>query len=116
MSRNTFGNPITQIRTIRVEGITSSAPGKVHKVPRGSVVKIYPTSAGEATLYSTNTHQDISAGDNTNAEITGSGVADWDICGAGSVTDKVVQQVNVPVETVALVVASGVWVMEVTAQ
>ena len=103
-----------KVTTQRVEGITSSAPAKIHKVPEGSAVKIYPTSAGTATVYSTQSPRSVSDADDTNAEITGSTNTDWSVWEAGAVTTSTLQKTNVPVETIALTVTSGTWVLEVT--
>lgn len=108
---NTQSSPVA---TRRISGVISTSPAKIDKIPRGSVIKIYPTSAGAATVYSTSTPQKISTDDDTNAAIIASTAASWDVWGAGDVTVKTVQQANVPLETVALVVTSGTWVMEVT--
>lgn len=102
------------VETIRITDITSSAPVKVHQVPEGAGIKIYPTSAGTASIYSTTAPRSISDGDNTNSEITTAGAADWDAWGAGDVTSSTTQKATVPVQTVACVVTSGTWVMEVS--
>lgn len=103
------------VATIRVTGVTSSAPGKVHKVPRGSAIKIWPTGAGTATVYSTQTPRTISDPDDTNAEIINDTAVDWDEWSAGAVADSTLLVTQVPVETVAIVVTSGTWNLEVSA-
>ena len=115
-NNNTFSQPTSRIQTHRREGVTTDAPEKVHKVPRGATVKIYPTTPGLATVYSTNTPSLVSNLDDTNIKIESSTNASWDEWGAGQVSEKTIQQTNVPIEVVALVVTSGVWVIEVTAQ
>lgn len=103
------------VETIRETGVTSSAPVKIHKVPRGSAIKAYPTSAGTATVYSTQTPRSVSDADNTNTEIENDTNANWDAWGAGAVTVATVQEAMIPLETVAIVVTSGTWVLEVSA-
>ncbi len=115
-SNNVFSAPTSRIQTHRRENATTDKPEKVHKVPRGATVKIYPVSPGLATVYSTNTPSLISDLDDTNIKIENSTNASWDEWGAGEVSAKTIQQTNIPIEAVALVVTSGVWVLEVTAQ
>lgn len=113
---NSFSAPTSRIQTHRHEGITSDKPAKIYKIPRGALVKIYPTSPGTASVYSTNTPSLVSDLDNTVSAIENSTNASWDEWGAGPVTTKTVQQTYVPVEVIALVVTDGTWVIEVTAQ
>lgn len=103
-----------RVTTYSLKGITSAAPGRMHKVPKNATVKVYPTAAGTATVYSTNTEREVSRLDEDNAGIVGSVNADWDEWDAGAVTAKKVQTVLTPVETVALVVTSGTWTIEVS--
>jgi hypothetical protein len=116
MSTPYFSNqPGSTVQSKTLINITSAAPGKIHKVPQGSAVKIYPTSAGTAAVYSTNTQQQISDLDTDNAAILASTNASWDVWEAGTVSEKTVQATVVPVETVALLVSSGTWVLEISA-
>lgn len=103
------------VTTLRVEGVTSSAPGKLHQVPAGATVKIFPTSAGTATVYSTHADRELSDLDTTTANVTGSTNADWLAWEAGAVTVSTSQQALGPVRTVAVAVASGTWTLEVSA-
>lgn len=79
-------------------------------------MKAYPITPGEAKVYSTNTPAQISELDDDNYKIEVSENASWDIWDAGTVSEKTIQQTHVPVETIAIVVISGEWVLEVTAQ
>jgi hypothetical protein len=115
MSQQFSKSSSSPVTTIRQTGVTSSAPGKVHKVPRGSAIKIWPTSEGTATVYSTNTPRTISDPDDTNTEIINDTAVDWDEWSAGAVTSSTSLVAQAPVETVAIVVTSGTWVLEVSA-
>lgn len=115
MSQQFSTHKSSPVSTIRVAGVTSAAPGKVHKIPKGAAVKIWPTSAGSATVYSTNTPRAVSDPDDTNAEIESDTAVDWDEWSAGSVTASTLQATQVPVETIAIVVDSGTWNLEVSA-
>lgn len=104
------------IITARASGITSATNvQRFHNVPAGAAIKIYPTSAGTAAVFSTFTQRAVSDLDGA-AGIIASTNASWDKWEAGDVTAKTVSQVNVPLATVALVVTSGTWVIEVIAK
>ena len=112
---NQFHNPSSYILTFRAEGVTSAALAKVHKVPRGSTIKIYPTvEPAEAAVYSSNSPSSITDAYETIADVEPDDSTVWDIWGAGAVTAKTVQQANVPLEVVVLAVTEGTWVLEVT--
>jgi hypothetical protein len=103
------------VETVRITGVTSSAPVRVHQVPAGAAIKAYPTAAGTATVYSTTATRELSDLDDTAVKIAASTNAAWDAWGAGAITATNTQKANVPLQTVALTVASGNWVFEVTA-
>lgn len=104
------------IYTIRRAGVTSSAPVPVFNIDTGAMIRIYPTSAGSATVYSSGSPQTLIQADVTagNAAITGNTNARWSAWGAGSVSADTVQYAQSPQKAVALVVTSGTWVMEVS--
>lgn len=103
------------VSTLVIKGVTSAEPAKILFVPKGALVKVYPTAAGSASVYHSNSlKQDIDL-DNSNADIQGSlNDAVWDIWGAGTVTAKTSQQVNIPLMALAMTVLSGTWTIEVT--
>ena len=99
----------------RLTGITSAAPGAFYNIPLYAQIKIIPTAAGTATLYSTGSQRalvdaDVTAG---NAAIVANTNAQWDIWGAGAVTVRTTQQAQMPLSSIALVVTSGTWTLEV---
>lgn len=103
------------VSTQVLKGVTSAEPAKFFKVPKGATIKLYPTSAGTAAVYHSNSLKTDTDEDLTNADIQGSlNSAVWDLWGAGTVSAKTSQQVNTPLEVVALTVNSGTWTIEVT--
>lgn len=103
------------VNSRRLSGITSSAPAVLYGIQVGSAVRLYPTSAGSATIYSSSSPSDkvaldIAAG---NAAITGSTNAKWTAWGAGTVTADTTQQGQMSQTAVAVVVTSGTWIIEV---
>jgi hypothetical protein len=105
-----------EVKVQTVSGITSSAPKAIINIPAGGQVRLYPTSAGTATVYSTgstlkNAQLDVAT---SNAAVTGSTNAKWSIWGAGSVVADTVQSALVPQTAIAVVVTSGTWTLEVT--
>jgi len=121
MSTVKLGTPRSELRTplhnIIVTGITSAEPTAAYMIPVGSTIKIYPTSAGTASVYSSSSNQDQAALDvaSGNAAILAGTNANWDIWGAGAVTAKTIQSTQLPITACALVVTSGTWTMEVVA-
>jgi hypothetical protein len=99
--------------TRQVTQITAAAPGVLYRVPQGSEVKIYPTSPGTASVYSSGSPKTLIETDTTNAMITGSTHASWDQWQAGVVAVETFQQAIMPQMAVACVVVSGVWTMEI---
>ena len=121
MSTVKLGTPRSELRTpvhnVIAAGVTSSEPAALYKIPAGSSIKIYPTSAGTAAVYSTSSNPDQVALDvaSGNAAILAGTNANWDIWGAGAVTAKTIQSTQLPITACALVVTSGTWTMEVVA-
>ena len=107
-----------QVQTMRLEGITRTTDaGIINHLARGTGIRIFPTAAGTATVFSTQTPSlRLNDPDNTHSEITSSTNRNWDAWGAGAVTAITTQQVNVPLEATALTVASGTWTIEVTSE
>ena len=102
----------------RVSGITSTAATAVYHVAQGAMVKIFPSSAGTATVYSTGSPDTLAALDIATADgsdIVASTNASWDEWAAGAVTAKTIQQASMPQTALAVVVTSGTWVMEICA-
>lgn len=102
------------VATKRFVDVDSTVPTKLLSLPAGTVIKIYPTTPGSAAVYHTNSPEDVTELDETNFDVANSVNADWEIWGAGNVIEKTYQQVNVPLEAIALVVSSGTWIIEVT--
>lgn len=94
-------------------GITSSAIKTVYDIPVGSAIRIYPTSAGTATVYSSGSPRNAVALDDTSAKITGSTNAQWSQWSAGAVTSSTTQAATVSQTAVAIIVTSGTWTIEV---
>lgn len=100
-------------KPFQATGLTSSSYNKAcFGVIQGAAIKVYPTSAGTATVYSScspiaDCMTDIAAGNFT------TGVASWDAWGAGAVSAKTTQTATVPLTTVVCVPASGTWTMEI---
>lgn len=104
------------VKISTVTGITSAVPAAVNSVVRGGGIKIYPTSAGTASVYISMsnynlTGADIAAG---NSAITNNTNAKWILWQAGAVSSETAQQVYIPLTTVAVVVTSGTWTLEIT--
>lgn len=96
-------------------GVETGTPGAVFNVAMGAMVRIYPTSAGTATVYSTGSNEnyaatDVAAGDSA---VTSSATAKWTQWSAGAVTDDTTLQAVMPQSCVAVVVTSGTWTLEV---
>jgi len=106
------------VQTQVLEGITSTTDaGFINTVARGSAIRIFPTVAGTATVYSTQRPTlKLNEPDNTHAEVTGSTNRQWEAWGAGAVTALTTQQSNIPLEAAALTVASGTWSIEITSE
>ena len=102
-----------KINVIQHKRATSTSLKYVPGVREGAAIKAYPTSAGTATVYSSNSpikdcETDIASGDFT------TGVASWDAWGAGAVSAKTSQVATMPLSCVAIVPASGTWTLEVS--
>lgn len=96
-------------------GVTSSAPAVLYNLAAGAMVRLYPTSAGTATFYSTGSNPasaatDVAAG---NSAITSSATAKWTQWTAGAVTADTTQTAILPQSAGAVVVTSGTWTLEV---
>ncbi|MGD9842987.1 MAG: hypothetical protein AB7U99_08800 [Steroidobacteraceae bacterium] len=104
------------VLTKSVTGVTSSAPKTISNIPIGAGIKIFPTSAGTATVYSSLSDSALVAADELagNAAIVAGTNAKWDNWAAGAVTAATVLVATMPCSAVALVVTSGTWTMEVT--
>lgn len=81
-------------------------------VREGAAIKAYPTSAGTATVYTSNSPISDCLADIA-ANNFASGLASWDAWGAGAVAAKTTQATAVPVTCVTIVPASGTWTLEV---
>lgn len=101
------------VDTIVYAGVTSAAPKTVFDIPVGSAIRIYPTSAGTATVYSSGSTRKQVEADDTSAKITGNTNAQWSQWGAGAVTATTVQAATISQTAVSLVVTSGTWTIEV---
>lgn len=104
------------VKVQRKNGVTSSAPVVIYNVTPGSSIRIFPTSAGTANVYSSGSPQNLIAADITagNSAVTGNTNARWSAWGAGAVTADTQLSAIVPQMAVALVVTSGTWSIEVT--
>lgn len=105
----------TYVSGRRYSGVTSSAPLVIYDIPIGSMIRIWPTSAGSATVYSTGSPANIAAADTTNANVTGSTNARWTAWTAGAVVAETVQGAQMNQTAIAVVVTSGTWSVEVSA-
>ncbi len=103
------------INARRFINITSSAPVAVYDIDKDAMIRIYPTSAGTATVYSSGSPQRYVAADITagNAAVTGSTNAKWTAWSAGAVTADTTLTATMPQIAVAIVVTSGTWNIEV---
>ena len=104
--------------TKRRANVTSAVVAVLYNVPKGAMVKIFPTSAGTATVYSSGSPTELinaDLADPLGAAIIASTNANWDQWGAGNVTAKTVQEAQLPLAAVALLVTSGTWVLEISA-
>lgn len=101
------------VDTITYSGITSSAPKTVYEIPVGSAIRIFPTSAGTATVYSSGSPKNLVEKDDTEAKITGNTNAQWSQWAAGAVTSSTIQAASVSQTAVVLIVTSGTWTIEV---
>lgn len=104
------------INARRFINITNSAPVAVYDIDKDAMIRIYPTSAGTATVYSSGSPQryvaaDIAAG---NAAVAASTNASWTEWAAGAITSVTVLQATMPQTAIAVVVTSGTWTVEVT--
>lgn len=106
------------VDTLYFDGVgTASTTHIVCNVPAGSLVKAFPTSAGTATVYTTQRPIDKIGDSDVDAAqsvISGSTNRQWDAWGSGAVTASTVNQANGPLEGVSIVVASGTWSIEVS--
>lgn len=105
-----------EVKVQTISGITSSAPKGIINIPAGASIRLYPTSAGSASVYSTgstlkNAQLDVAT---SNAAVTGSTNAKWSLWGAGAVAADTNQTAVIPQTMVAVVVSSGTWTLEVT--
>jgi hypothetical protein len=96
---------------VQISGVTTRA-GLAGSVRDGASVKIYPTSAGTATVKTSCSPTpavlaDIAANDFT------TGHAKWDNWNGGNVTGAAIAVLAGTVTGVAVVPASGTWVLEV---
>ena len=98
----------------RISGVDNTEIAKIYKIPRGAIIKAYPTSAGSAIVYHTNTIKEVADLDDDATKVQNRTNGSWDAWGAGNVAVKTTQQINGPLEAVALLVSSGVWVIEVS--
>lgn len=98
----------------RYTGITSSAPLVVYDIPLGTMIRIWPTSAGTANVYSTGSPANLAALDTTNANITSNTNARWTAWSAGAVVAETVQSAQMNQTAIAVVVTSGTWSVEVS--
>ena len=99
----------------QLTGITSAAPGVLYGISVNASIRLYPTVAGVAAVYSSgspvaNIALDVLAG---NAAILANTNARWSSWGAGAVSVDTVQQALSPQSAIAVVVTSGTWVVEV---
>ena len=103
-----------KVGSIQVQGVTNSNPAIIHKVPKGSAIKVYPTVAGAAGLYSSHSPISDILLESSADDIKDSVNADWDSSAAGIVSIPTIQEALYHTEAVALVPESGTWTIEIT--
>jgi len=99
------------VESIRIEDVQAGNPAKVHKVPKGSSIKA--VGSGSATVYTTTSPRSLSDQDTTDSDIENSTNATWDAWATGAAAGNSQETTDHPVETVALVVSSGTWTLEI---
>ena len=104
------------VGSLRIEDITNANPAKLHNLPLNSSIKYYPSAAGNATLYKSNTNRILSDLDDDATKITNSTNGRWDAAAAGSVSAVTTETLAGPLQSIALVPTDGTWVLEVTVQ
>ena len=100
--------------SVQISGVTAAA-GACGLIPAGSSVKVYPSSAGSATVYASCGPANDAAADIAAANFS-TGLAAWDAWDNGSVTASSLGILEGAVTAVALSVSSGTWVLEVVGE
>jgi hypothetical protein len=99
----------------QIAGITSAQVQAIYGIPQGGTIKIYPTVAGSATLYTSCSPLATIAADVAGSDLTtpGASALRWDASISGVVTTTDIVIAAGALKAAALKVSSGTWTMEV---